>query len=362
VRSLAAPPQGPDRFEAQEEAIHKFRAFASEANVHVTLVIHPRKERDGESLAMHSVFGSAKATQEADTVLILQNVNGSKAVDVRKNRFDGGTGSVPLVFDPASLMYREKGAEPLRGGIAALGAVRSRDGDEAFAAARAPLVTAREDARAALRSLGLVGSGQAASAAATAGGSGPAEGKAAPPVVKAGKGAAVEQAPVSGPAMTAEKREAVDAATPDAAPEPALEPAPKAGAVTSSGHSAPDVDRSMAGRAPATNPPAAGGAAEKAAPQAEAQAPPKAASPAPPAATPATAAPSKPSPSRMPVSHSPAALAGASHAVASAAAAKPLPAPPGMDLADDEVLFEMQDPTKPGSPAAEWPEEDILIG
>jgi len=38
----------------------------------VTLVIHPRKERE-EELTTLSIFGSAKASQEADNVLIIQD-------------------------------------------------------------------------------------------------------------------------------------------------------------------------------------------------------------------------------------------------------------------------------------------------
>lgn len=113
--------QGFDRFDAQDEAIHQLRAFASSKNVHVTVVIHPRKEKDDELLSMTSVFGAAKATQEADTVLILQSVNGAKAIDVKKNRFDGSTGSVSLVFDPATLLFREKGTDPIKGGLRSLG-------------------------------------------------------------------------------------------------------------------------------------------------------------------------------------------------------------------------------------------------
>lgn len=36
------------------------------------LVIHPRKEDDAVPLGMSSIFGSAKATQEADLVMLLQ--------------------------------------------------------------------------------------------------------------------------------------------------------------------------------------------------------------------------------------------------------------------------------------------------
>ena len=52
--------------------------FASNKNVHVTLVIHPRKENEGSDLNISSVFGSAKATQEADNVIILQKQDDSK--------------------------------------------------------------------------------------------------------------------------------------------------------------------------------------------------------------------------------------------------------------------------------------------
>ncbi len=51
--------------------IQKFRKFATLHNVHVTLVIHPRKE-DDERLTANSIFGGAKATQESDNVIILQ--------------------------------------------------------------------------------------------------------------------------------------------------------------------------------------------------------------------------------------------------------------------------------------------------
>ena len=57
---------------AKSNAISVFRQFATKHNVHITLVIHPRKEMDRVPLGISSVFGTAKATQEADNVLILQ--------------------------------------------------------------------------------------------------------------------------------------------------------------------------------------------------------------------------------------------------------------------------------------------------
>jgi len=95
-----------DRLDAQDVAISRFRRFATEHNVHVTLVIHPRKT-DEPLLSTTSVFGNAKATQEADNVIMLQNGKSFRFLDVRKNRYNGNLGVIPLVFDKSSLLYRE---------------------------------------------------------------------------------------------------------------------------------------------------------------------------------------------------------------------------------------------------------------
>lgn len=65
-----------DRFSIQNHAISAFRQFATTKNVHVTLVIHPRKENDDVELQTASIFGTAKASQEADNVMILQDKKG----------------------------------------------------------------------------------------------------------------------------------------------------------------------------------------------------------------------------------------------------------------------------------------------
>lgn len=62
-----------DRFWKQDAIIASFRTFATKKNCHVTLVIHPRKEKDSDDLTTSSIFGGAKATQEADNVLIIQD-------------------------------------------------------------------------------------------------------------------------------------------------------------------------------------------------------------------------------------------------------------------------------------------------
>lgn len=73
----------------------------------MTLVVHPRKEDEGAKLGISSFYGSAKATQEADTVLILQSDGKRKFLDVKKNRFDGTLGHVPLYFQRKSGRYSE---------------------------------------------------------------------------------------------------------------------------------------------------------------------------------------------------------------------------------------------------------------
>ena len=63
--------------------------------------------RTSQLLGMHSVFGGAKATQEADNVLIIQSQEGQKFVEVKKNRFDGTLGRINLNFDSRYTLYYE---------------------------------------------------------------------------------------------------------------------------------------------------------------------------------------------------------------------------------------------------------------
>ena len=94
-----------NKFDFQDEIISKLRKFVSDFNVHVTLVIHPRKT--DETLRISSIFGSAKASQEADNVFILQSYKGLRIVEVAKNRFDGTTGKAVLSFDPSNCRFFE---------------------------------------------------------------------------------------------------------------------------------------------------------------------------------------------------------------------------------------------------------------
>ncbi|KAM8924814.1 twinkle mtDNA helicase [Pelodytes ibericus] len=99
-----------DKFAVQDFMVGAFRKFATDNGCHVTLVIHPRKEDDDKELQTSSIFGSAKASQEADNVLILQDRKlisgpGKRYLQVAKNRFDGDVGVFGLEFNKPSLTF-----------------------------------------------------------------------------------------------------------------------------------------------------------------------------------------------------------------------------------------------------------------
>nr|XP_023956250.1 twinkle protein, mitochondrial isoform X2 [Chrysemys picta bellii] len=94
----------------QDYIVGAFRKFATDNSCHVSLVIHPRKEDEERELQTASIFGSAKASQEADNVLILQDRKlvtgpGKRYLQVSKNRFDGDVGVFPLEFSKPSLTF-----------------------------------------------------------------------------------------------------------------------------------------------------------------------------------------------------------------------------------------------------------------
>ncbi|KAL0984265.1 hypothetical protein UPYG_G00139210 [Umbra pygmaea] len=110
-----------DKFALQDHIIGAFRKFSTESGCHLTLIIHPRKEEDDRELQTASIFGTAKASQEADNVLILQEKKlvtcpGRRSLQVAKNRFDGDVGIFPLEFNKSSLTFStlEKGKQKLR--------------------------------------------------------------------------------------------------------------------------------------------------------------------------------------------------------------------------------------------------------
>jgi twinkle protein len=102
-----------ERFYLQDIMINLFRRFATNFNCHITLVIHPRKESNDEPLKTASIFGTAKASQEADNIIILQDEQlikndklvSNKYIEITKNRFDGELGKFNIKFEKEILSF-----------------------------------------------------------------------------------------------------------------------------------------------------------------------------------------------------------------------------------------------------------------
>jgi twinkle protein len=102
---IGLPSKVVNRFDLQDEIIHKLRKFATDKNVHITLVIHPKKT--DESLTISSIFGTAKASQEADNIFIIQSLKGLRVIEIAKNRFDGTVGKIIMGFDQKTCRFFE---------------------------------------------------------------------------------------------------------------------------------------------------------------------------------------------------------------------------------------------------------------
>ncbi|KAJ2306043.1 hypothetical protein IWW55_001640 [Coemansia sp. RSA 2706] len=103
--------KGIDKYDAQDAAIATFRQFATEENVHITVVAHLRKDQPSTDVDINAIFGSAKVTQEADNVVILQRYGNSdskvRCINVLKNRFDGTLGKVYISYEPDTMAFKE---------------------------------------------------------------------------------------------------------------------------------------------------------------------------------------------------------------------------------------------------------------
>ncbi|XP_049848452.1 twinkle mtDNA helicase-like [Schistocerca gregaria] len=106
--------RGFDKFEQLDFAISKLRNFSTSKNVHISLIIHPRKEDSGHALSTNSVFGSAKATQEADNVIMIQHGKFYRYLEVTKNRFSGDLGKVAYKYNSSENTFVEMTAEEIQ--------------------------------------------------------------------------------------------------------------------------------------------------------------------------------------------------------------------------------------------------------
>lgn len=102
---------GYNKFDLQDTVVSKLRTLATRHNVHIFLVVHPKKVEDDRHLSSGSIYGSSKVTQEADNIFILQksadDTPNFRRLQLVKNRYNGLTGETSLAFNPNSRRYFE---------------------------------------------------------------------------------------------------------------------------------------------------------------------------------------------------------------------------------------------------------------
>lgn len=105
---LSTQAKGANKFDLQDEAIHKLRIFVNQFKVHLFLISHPKKWGHGTALDMSAIFGTAKLTQDSDNVILLQpGSDGEQYIEIQKNRWLGRKGKIFYEFDEPSLSIRE---------------------------------------------------------------------------------------------------------------------------------------------------------------------------------------------------------------------------------------------------------------
>ena len=50
------------KFDLQDKVVSDLRKMATDLNVHICLIIHPKKVEDDTNLNVSSIFGTAKST------------------------------------------------------------------------------------------------------------------------------------------------------------------------------------------------------------------------------------------------------------------------------------------------------------
>ena len=101
---------GNDRFYSQDIVVARIRDFVTKYQCHVTLVAHPRKEKEDIIMSNNSLYGGIKASQEADNIMIIMNkfhprYKCFKYIEITKNRAYGNLGIVPLFYDKQTFCY-----------------------------------------------------------------------------------------------------------------------------------------------------------------------------------------------------------------------------------------------------------------
>lgn len=104
---LSEQAEGIKRFDLQDKVMARLRKIATDYKIHMVVVIHPRKTEDSEDISIHSIYGTSKATQEADNIWIVQNRDNFRIFDVKKNRYDGEIGKAAMGFNKSTKSFVE---------------------------------------------------------------------------------------------------------------------------------------------------------------------------------------------------------------------------------------------------------------
>ena len=59
---LSSQAEGYQKFDLQDKVVGNLRKMATDKNVHIIVIIHPKKVEDDNNLNIGSIFGSAKST------------------------------------------------------------------------------------------------------------------------------------------------------------------------------------------------------------------------------------------------------------------------------------------------------------
>ena len=93
-----------DEFKAQAMFVNAMKNFATEMNVHVIIVAHPRKTKAGDPIGQDDVAGAKAIINLADIALTVERPN----IRIIKNRDDGEKKRIICSYDPSNRRIFQK--------------------------------------------------------------------------------------------------------------------------------------------------------------------------------------------------------------------------------------------------------------
>lgn len=85
--------------------IDNLKAFSNRNNIHITLEVDPIEKSDNSLLNINTIFGSNKSIEEVDNLIIIQNINEKKILEIKQNKYNGKLGSSEIYFYEECQIY-----------------------------------------------------------------------------------------------------------------------------------------------------------------------------------------------------------------------------------------------------------------